>query len=59
MEFIAKTFYGLSVDELYEIMKSRNEIFLLEQNIICQEIHAHRCSIGGNFQVGVSLFDFV
>lgn len=38
MNFEAKTFTELSVDELYEILKSRAEIFLLEQNIICQDI---------------------
>ena len=38
MEFFAKKFFELSVDELYEILKSRTEIFLLEQNIICQDM---------------------
>lgn len=38
MNFIAKTFSELSVTELYEIIKSRAEIFLLEQNIICQDL---------------------
>lgn len=38
MEFSAKLFEELSVDELYEIIKSRTEIFLLEQNIICQDL---------------------
>ena len=38
MEFFAKKFNELSVDELYEILKSRSEIFLLEQNIICQDL---------------------
>lgn len=38
MEFLAKRFSELSVAELYEIIKSRNEIFLLEQNIICQDL---------------------
>lgn len=38
MNFEAKTFTELSVDELYEILKSRAEIFMLEQNIICQDI---------------------
>ena len=36
--FTAKTFDELSTSELYEIMKSRAEIFLLEQNIICQDL---------------------
>ena len=38
MEIIAKTFAELTVDELYEIIKSREEVFLLEQNIICQDL---------------------
>ncbi len=38
MNFAKKTFSELSVDELYEILKSRAEIFLLEQNIICQDL---------------------
>ena len=38
MDFIVKTFSELSVDELYEILKSRAEVFLLEQNIVCQDM---------------------
>ncbi len=38
MNFIAKEFTELSLVELYEIIKSRAEIFLLEQNIICQDL---------------------
>ena len=38
VEFIAKTFDELSTSELYEIMKSRAEIFLLEQRIVCQDL---------------------
>ena len=38
MQFIAKKFNELSTSELYEIVKSRAEIFLLEQNIICQDM---------------------
>lgn len=38
MEFIAKEFSQLTTTELYEIMKSRNEVFLLEQNIVCQDL---------------------
>ena len=38
MEFIAKTFDELSSKEVYEILKSRAEIFLLEQNIVCQDM---------------------
>lgn len=33
MKFYAKTFSELSAREIYEILKSRMEIFLLEQNI--------------------------
>lgn len=38
MDFIAKSFSELTLTELYEIIKSRAEIFLLEQNIICQDL---------------------
>ena len=38
MEFISKTFSELSTDELYEILKSRAQIFLIEQNIICLDM---------------------
>lgn len=38
MEVIAKEFKDLTTTELYEILKSRSEIFLLEQNIICQDM---------------------
>ena len=38
MEFYAKKFCELSTVELYEIIKSRTEVFLLEQNIICQDL---------------------
>lgn len=38
MKFAVKTFSELSVEELYEILKSRNEVFLLEQNIVCQDL---------------------
>jgi len=38
MNFITKSFSELTVTELYEIIKSRAEIFLLEQKIICQEL---------------------
>ena len=38
MEFYAKNFSELSVAELYEIIKSRTEVFLLEQNIVCQDL---------------------
>ena len=38
MNFVKKTFSELTVDELYEILKSRAEVFLLEQNIVCQDL---------------------
>lgn len=38
MEFSSKIFSELTTTELYEILKSRTEVFLLEQNIICQDI---------------------
>lgn len=38
MDFIVKSFSELSLVELYEIIKSRSQIFLLEQNIICQDL---------------------
>lgn len=38
MDLLAKTFEKLSVWELYEILKSRADVFLLEQNIICQDM---------------------
>ena len=37
MKFKYKFFDELTVRELYEIVRSRTEIFLLEQNIICQD----------------------
>ena len=48
MDFIAKCFSELSTRELYEILKSRSEIFMLEENIICQDMddvdsHALHC----------------
>lgn len=38
MEVKIKSFDELTTTELYEIIKSRNEIFLLEQNIVCQDL---------------------
>ncbi len=37
MEFYAKKFGELTNTEVYEILKSRMEIFLLEQKIICMD----------------------
>lgn len=38
MEFTAKSFNELTTTELYEILKSRYEIFTIEQNIIYQDM---------------------
>lgn len=38
MEFFAKTFNELTTKELYEILKSRSQIFTIEQNIHCQDM---------------------
>ncbi len=37
LELKAKWFHELTAGELYEIVRSRTEIFLLEQRIICQD----------------------
>ncbi len=37
MKLLAKTFDALSAKEVYEILKSRAEVFLLEQKIICMD----------------------
>ncbi|MBQ6826304.1 MAG: GNAT family N-acetyltransferase [Clostridia bacterium] len=38
MKFIAKNFSELSLMELYEILKARSQIFILEKNMHCQDI---------------------
>lgn len=38
MSFIAKNFSELSLAELYEILKARSQIFILEKNMHCQDI---------------------
>jgi len=38
MNFNAKDFSQLTTEELYEILKSRAEVFLLEQGIVCQDL---------------------
>ena len=38
MTFNAKDFSQLTTEELYEILKSRAEVFLLEQGIVCQDM---------------------
>lgn len=38
MDFYAKTFPELTAWEIYEILKARMEVFLLEQHIVCLDI---------------------
>ena len=38
MELIVRTFDELTTRELYEILRSRSEIFIVEQKILCQEM---------------------
>lgn len=38
MKFIAKNFSELSLMELYEILKARSQIFIIEKNMHCQDI---------------------
>ena len=38
MNFIAKYFNELLLTELYEILKARSQIFIVEQNMHCQDI---------------------
>ena len=38
MNFIAKNFNELSLKELYEILRARSEIFIVEQNMHCQDM---------------------
>ena len=38
MNFVAKNFNELTTAELYEILKVRSEIFILEQNMHCQDM---------------------
>ena len=38
MEFLAKTFNELTTKELYEILKARSQIFIMEQNIHYQDM---------------------
>lgn len=37
MNFTSKTFDQLTNRELYEILRARESVFLLEQNIVCQD----------------------
>ncbi len=38
MNFVAKNFSELSLTELYEILKARSQIFIVEQNMHCQDM---------------------
>lgn len=38
MEFFAKDFQELTATQVYEILKSRSQIFMLEQNIHCLDM---------------------
>ena len=38
MNFVAKNFGELSLSELYEILRARSQIFILEQNMHCQDM---------------------
>ena len=38
MEFFAKTFDELTTKEFIQILKSRSQIFTIEQNIHCQDM---------------------
>lgn len=38
MIFKVKNFSELTTDELYEILKARSQVFMLEQNIHCQDM---------------------
>ena len=37
MKFIAKTFDELTAREIYEIVRARQEVFLMEQRIVCRD----------------------
>lgn len=38
MKFFAKNFYELSPDELYEILRARSQVFIVELNMHCQDM---------------------
>ncbi len=38
MNFVAKNFSELSLTQLYEILKARSQIFILEKNMHCQDM---------------------
>ncbi len=63
MDFFAKTFSELTAAEVYEIIKARQLIFLLEQNITCLDLdgvdyHSLHCFITDGKQVQAYLRAF-
>ena len=38
MKFFIKSFYQLSLDELYRILQLRSEIFVVEQDCVYQDL---------------------
>ena len=38
MKFVAKDFEQLTTGELYEILKARLQVFMLEQHMLCQDM---------------------
>ena len=38
MEIVIKHFYDLTLDELYEILRARAEVFIVEQNCVYQDV---------------------
>ena len=38
MEIVVKQFYELTLDELYEILRARAEVFVVEQNCVYQDV---------------------
>ena len=64
MEFRAKLFDELSACEIYEIVRARQEIFLMEQNIVCRDFDgidydALHCFIWENDRVVAYMRAFV
>lgn len=63
MEFCAKFFSELALSELYEIVRARTEVFLMEQKIICRDFDGEdynclHCFITDNGKVSAYLRAF-
>ena len=63
MEFCAKFFSELTLSELYEIVRARTEVFLMEQKIICRDFDGEdynclHCFITDNGKVSAYLRAF-